>query len=101
MKAADYAVLWDVDGTLVDTAEQHFRAWNLLAAEIGKTYSREDFANTFGWRNPEIIPRVFGDHYTAEEIDAVGEQEGSLLPRRRSRRFGTVARRVESGAFAA
>jgi len=73
--AADYAVLWDVDGTLVDTAEQHFRAWNVLAKEIGKTYSREDFANTFGWRNPEIIPRVFGDHYTPQEIDALGERK--------------------------
>ncbi|MBX9678164.1 MAG: HAD family phosphatase [Gemmataceae bacterium] len=75
MKASEFAVLWDVDGTLVDTAEQHFRAWNMLAAEIGKIYSREDFANTFGWRNPEIIPRVFGDHYTAKEIDALGERK--------------------------
>jgi beta-phosphoglucomutase-like phosphatase (HAD superfamily) len=23
----DYAVIWDVDGTLVDTAEMHFPAW--------------------------------------------------------------------------
>src|SRR6478672_7497460 len=73
-----YAVLWDVDGTLVDTAEQHFRAWNVLANEIGRTYSREDFANTFGWRNPEIIPRVFGDHYSPEEIDALGERKESF-----------------------
>ena len=25
-------IIWDVDGTLVDTAEQHFRAWTRLAA---------------------------------------------------------------------
>lgn len=73
--ASDYAVLWDVDGTLVDTAELHFRAWNVLAAEIGKTYSREQFAATFGWRNPEIIPRVFGAHYAPEEIDALGQRK--------------------------
>ena len=64
-----YAVLWDVDGTLVDTAELHFQAWQRLAVEIGKSYSREQFAATFGWRNREIFPRVFGD-YTIEEMDA-------------------------------
>jgi beta-phosphoglucomutase len=70
-----FAVLWDVDGTLVDTAELHFQAWQRLAAEIGKTYSREDFAATFGWRNVEIFPRIFGNHYSAAEIDELGERK--------------------------
>lgn len=71
----EIAVLWDVDGTLVDTAELHFEAWQRLAAEIGKTYSREDFAATFGWRNVEIFPRVFGPEYSPAEIDALGERK--------------------------
>ena len=29
-------VIWDVDGTLVDTAELHFDAWVRLAGEIDK-----------------------------------------------------------------
>lgn len=53
------AIIWDVDGTLVDTAEQHFRAWSRLAAEIGKPFTRADFAATFGMRNPEIIRKLF------------------------------------------
>jgi beta-phosphoglucomutase len=53
------AIIWDVDGTLVDTAEQHFRAWSRLAAEIGEPFTRADFAATFGWRNPEIIRKLF------------------------------------------
>ena len=69
------AVLWDVDGTLVDTAELHFQAWQRLAAEIGKTYSREDFTATFGWRNVEIFPRVFGPEYTPAQIDELGERK--------------------------
>ena len=28
------AVLWDVDGTLVDTAELHYQAWQALAQEL-------------------------------------------------------------------
>lgn len=53
------AIIWDVDGTLVDTAEQHFRAWSKLAAEITFPFTRDDFAATFGMRNPEIIRKLF------------------------------------------
>jgi beta-phosphoglucomutase len=53
------AIIWDVDGTLVDTAAQHFRAWTKLAAEIEKPFTRDDFAATFGMRNPEIIRKLF------------------------------------------
>jgi beta-phosphoglucomutase len=53
------AIIWDVDGTLVDTAEQHFRAWSKLAAEIGEPFTRADFAATFGMRNPEILRKLF------------------------------------------
>jgi beta-phosphoglucomutase len=53
------AAIWDVDGTLVDTAEMHFAAWAELAAEIGKPFTRADFAATFGRRNPEIIRALF------------------------------------------
>jgi beta-phosphoglucomutase len=53
------AIIWDVDGTLVDTAEQHFRAWSKLAAEIAKPFTRADFAATFGMRNPEILRQLF------------------------------------------
>ncbi|MDY3551304.1 HAD family phosphatase [Gemmata sp. JC717] len=53
------AIIWDVDGTLVDTAEHHFRAWARFAAEIGRPFTRADFAATFGMRNPEILRKLF------------------------------------------
>ena len=55
-----YAAIWDMDGTLVDTAELHFEAW-AATAERGRPFSRDDFANTFGRRNPEIIHILFGE----------------------------------------
>ena len=60
------AVLWDVDGTLVDTAELHFQAWLKVAEQQGLPFTRADFAATFGMRNPEVIPRLFGIHDPAE-----------------------------------
>src|SRR5947209_5449760 len=65
------AVIWDVDGTLVDTAELHFQAWVKLAREIGKPFTRQDFAATFGRRNPEIIGTLFGAHLIEREMDAL------------------------------
>jgi len=73
-----WAVLWDVDGTLVDTAELHFQAWVEFAREIDKPFTRDDFAGTFGWRNPEIIPKLFGSTYTDEQIEQMGQRKESL-----------------------
>jgi beta-phosphoglucomutase len=72
------AVIWDVDGTLVDTAELHFQAWCILARELGQPFTRADFARTFGWRNPEIIPLLFGAHHTTEEVDRLGTRKEDL-----------------------
>jgi beta-phosphoglucomutase len=68
----DCAVIWDVDGTLVDTAELHFQSWVQLARTLNKPFTRADFAATFGRRNPEIIRALFDGHYTEAEIDDLG-----------------------------
>ncbi len=73
-----WAILWDVDGTLVDTAELHFQAWLTLANELGKPFTRNDFAGTFGWRNPEIIPKLFGASYSDEQIQQLGDYKEDL-----------------------
>lgn len=66
------AVIWDVDGTLVDTAELHFQAWTQLTEELHKPFTRADFAATFGRRNPEIIHQLFGTQYSDAEVDDLG-----------------------------
>jgi beta-phosphoglucomutase len=72
------AIIWDVDGTLVDTAEQHFRAWARLAAEINLPFTRADFAATFGMRNPEIIRKLFDPNADAEKCRVLGERKEDL-----------------------
>jgi beta-phosphoglucomutase len=72
------AVIWDVDGTLVDTAELHFQAWVELCRDLGRPFNRADFAATFGRRNPEIFRHLFGDRYSDSELDALGLQKEEL-----------------------
>ncbi|HEX2912309.1 MAG TPA: HAD family phosphatase [Chloroflexia bacterium] len=70
-----YAVIWDVDGTLVDTAKQHYDAWVMLARELDKPFTDADFAATFGRRNPEIIRQLFGEHYNDQEVLDLGNRK--------------------------
>jgi len=72
------AIIWDVDGTLVDTAEQHFRAWSRLAAEIGQPFTRADFAATFGMRNPEILRKLFFTNADDKQCRELGERKEDL-----------------------
>jgi beta-phosphoglucomutase len=71
-----HAALWDMDGTLVDTAELHFAAWEVVCRELGRPFTRADFAATFGRRNPEIIRWLFGDkRFDEKEIADLGERK--------------------------
>jgi len=72
---ATAAVIWDVDGTLVDTAEQHFQAWQQIANELSYPFTRADFVATFGMRNPEIIRQLFNPTATDDECRAIGERK--------------------------
>lgn len=69
------AVLWDMDGTLVDTAEHHFHAWVRICKEYGKEFTRADFTATFGKRNPEIIDYLFDGKIQGPEADKLGHQK--------------------------
>lgn len=72
------AAIWDMDGTLVDTAEQHFQAWQDVCHELGRPFTRADFTATFGRRNPEIIAYLFGDRLSADEAAALGDRKEQL-----------------------
>jgi len=66
-------VLWDMDGTLVDSGEYHFEAWRETMAGLGRELSRAEFAATFGQRNDIILRRYIGPQITAEEIARIGD----------------------------
>ncbi len=49
------AVLWDLDGTIIDTSQVHWRAWNSVMAEEGFDLTWEQFMPSFGQRNDTIL----------------------------------------------
>lgn len=78
MPEAAHAAIWDVDGTLVDTAELHFQAWVEVCREEGLTFTRQQFTQTFGRRNPDIIRMIFGADVDEETADRLAERKEQL-----------------------
>jgi len=53
-------IIFDMDGVLVDSAGPHLRSWQLLAEECDGAVTEEQFTDTFGRQNRDIIPILFG-----------------------------------------
>jgi beta-phosphoglucomutase len=49
------AVIWDLDGTLINSVDHHWDAWREVMAEEQITLTFEDFVADFGKRNDEIL----------------------------------------------
>lgn len=77
---SDIGVVFDLDGVLIDSHDQHERSWFQLAEELRKPLTKEQFKESFGMRNVMCIPHVFrwvapDDH---ETIHTVGERKEAL-----------------------
>jgi beta-phosphoglucomutase len=75
-------VLWDLDGTLVDSAGLHWVAWRDTLAAEGRPVQPGDFANTFGKRNDEILRELFGPGIAPDWIERVSEAKEQAYRRR-------------------
>lgn len=69
MSTSIQAVIWDLDGVVLDSAEEHRWAWQRLAEDEGVTFTDEDFRASFGKRNDDIIP----DYWPATSPERVRE----------------------------
>jgi beta-phosphoglucomutase len=67
------AVLWDLDGTLIDSGDHHWHAWRDTMAAEGRDLTPEVFAATFGQLNDTILRGWFGPDLPPAEIKRIGE----------------------------
>jgi beta-phosphoglucomutase len=61
------AVIFDMDGVLVDSYHAHARSWQVMAAEWGCTMTGAQFDATFGRTSREIIAALWPDAERSEE----------------------------------
>ena len=69
------AVLWDMDGVIVDTFDEHYRAWGRIFAELGKPFTLEDFRRTFGMNNRNVFRTLLGYDLAEEEFQALSDRK--------------------------
>ena len=67
------AVLWDLDGTLVDSAGLHWISWRDTLAAEGHHITYQQFLDSFGQKNDRILPGWLGPQAPAEQIARIGD----------------------------
>jgi len=72
------AVLWDMDGTLIDSEQFHWVAWRDTLANEGITITSEQFLSSFGQRNDSILPKWLGSAATPERMERIANAKEEL-----------------------
>lgn len=77
---SSFAVIFDLDGVLIDSHNQHRESWFALAAEAGLPLDDDQFKRSFGMRNEMCIPDVFGwaQRHEADQIQQWGDRKEVL-----------------------
>jgi HAD superfamily hydrolase (TIGR01509 family) len=79
--AGPLAVLFDVDGTLVDSVDLHARAWREAFARFGKEVALEDVRRQVGKGGDQLIPVFLSEAEQARDGEAVDRFRAELWRR--------------------
>lgn len=72
------AVIFDLDGVIVDSSHEHYESFAALGAEVGYRMTREEFPHYFGRRNEEIFPMLLGA-ISPERVAELAERKESIF----------------------
>jgi beta-phosphoglucomutase family hydrolase len=75
------AVIWDMDGVIVDTAPYHLKAWAETFDKLGINFTESDFSYSFGQRNDTIIARILGKESTPSQVQILSNDKEAIFRR--------------------
>jgi len=76
------AILWDMDGVLVNSMEFHYQAYREVLSDFGRDLSREEYLGSLiGLRNYVILRHLLGD-LPPEEIERLMATKEAAFRRR-------------------
>lgn len=70
--------LFDWDGVVIDSSDQHEKSWEMLAAELGKPLPDDHFIRGFGMKNEVIIPKILEWTMDEQEIERYSLRKEAL-----------------------
>ena len=66
------AVIFDMDGTMVDSMPYHYQSWQIFFEQQGIQMTLEEFDRIHHGTLFDIMPRIFGSHISDEESFRLG-----------------------------
>lgn len=80
------AVIWDVDGTLIDSSTLHFESWQAIMRDEAREITHGQFHATFGQRNDTVLRTLLGPDLSASDVERISlAKEGYYRDLLRSR----------------
>jgi beta-phosphoglucomutase len=74
------AVIFDMDGVLIDSFRCHFESWRRVAAEYDRIYTESQFVAGFGRTSREVIAEQWGgEPLSPSTIREIDERKESLF----------------------
>lgn len=67
------AVIWDLDGTLIDSTEYHWLTWRDTLAAEGHGLTYDQFLASFGKRNDVVLRGYLGEGLSSSEVGRIAE----------------------------
>lgn len=74
-----FALIWDMDGTIVDTREAHWLAWKQTLAAEKYDLDWETFLKTFGQRNDSILRSLLGSDLPDADAIRIGDAKEQVF----------------------
>jgi beta-phosphoglucomutase len=78
MKMRIKALIFDMDGVIVDNARFHYKAWRKYAARLGKEVSFDEVKSWFGSTNDIILGKLIDGYISSDEIRFHSEEKEKL-----------------------
>ena len=79
IKSRPRAALWDMDGTLFDSTEYHWRSWRDTLADEGFILTYERFLKSFGRRTDASLRYFYGRDIPPDMLERIGNAKESLF----------------------
>lgn len=72
------AIIWDLDGTLIDSVAYHWQAWRVMMEREKIVYAHEQFVADFGKRNDEILRGSIDPTLSDADLERMAFAKGEL-----------------------
>lgn len=73
------AVIWDMDGVIVDSGPYHFNSWHNTLDQYSLAVSEAQLRQMFGMTSPEVVRRLFGADVKEEFVSQLCEEKELLF----------------------